>query len=162
MSHEISPGIASNEELGDFLNVGDDKRREIMIALGLSPGREHDWTEIWASLGLAPVQRHRLWDELRAPMLDVAEVVGIIGKQPKTVSGWCKRGEYPPRFPAPFDFGPRTKRWIGLEVWASRQPDIYGKDARRIVRPSTSSRKVLQPGPARGPLLTTLDPLPFS
>ncbi len=162
MSHELSPGIATKATLSDFFAVGDEKRNEILRALGLHTQVDHDWTTLWAALGLSAIQNRRLWDDLRAPMLTVADVADIIKKRPKTVSGWCEAGEYPPGFPVPFDFGPRTKRWIALEVWAYRQPEIYGKVAREIARPSPSSRKVLQRPAVSGPLPTTLDPLAFA
>jgi predicted DNA-binding transcriptional regulator AlpA len=162
MSFEKSPGAATNEDLCKYLNVGDDKRAEILTDLGLPKRREHDWTTIWAAIGIAPVQRRKLWDELRMPLLDVAQVADIVGRRPKTISGWCHRGEYPAGFPLPFDFGPRTKRWIGLEVWAYQQPALYAGLARRIARPSPSSRKLLQKPATGAPLPTTLDPLPIT
>ena len=160
MSHRKSPGIATNEELNSFFAVGNGKRIEILKALGLSTSRQHDWTTIWVAIGLAAVQRRKLWDDLRAPLLDVADVAGIIGKHPKTVSGWCKRNQYPLGFPIPFDFGPRSKRWISLEVWSYRQPELYRKLACGISRPSPSLCKVLQP-PVGEVLPTTLKPIPF-
>ena len=161
MSHELSPGIATKATLCDFFAVGDEKRNEILRTLGLHTQVDHDWTTLWVALGLSAIQKRSLWDDLQAPMLTVAEVAGIIGKRPKTVSGWCEAQEYPPGFPVPFDFGPRTKRWIALEVWAYRQPEIYGERAREIARPSLSSRKVLQRPAGRGPIPTTLDPIAF-
>lgn len=162
MSHQLSPGIASKEDLSGFFAVGDDKRNEILRALNLPAQRDYDWSTIWAALGLEAVQKRKLWDDLKSPMLTVAQVADIIEKRPKTVSGWCDRGQYPPGFPAPFDFGPRTKRWIKLEVWAYRQPAIYGKLSRKISRPTPSSRKVLQAPVGSGPVLTTLDPMEFT
>ena len=162
MSHENSPGLVTNENLNDYFDVGEDKRIEILHGLGLSTMRKHDWTTIWAALGLAAVQRRKLWEELRAPFIGVAEVARIIGGRPKTVSGWCRKGEYPVGFPVPFDFGPRTKRWIALEVQAYQRPALYGKLARNIARPSPSSRKVLQRPVRNAPLPTTLEPMPLS
>lgn len=162
MSHENSPGLVTNENLNDYFDVGEEKRIEILHGLGLSPRREHDWTTIWAALGLSAVQRRKLWETLRAPLIGVAEVADIIGRRPKTVSGWCRKGEYPVGFPVPFDFGPRTKRWIALEIWADRQPAFYAKLARDIARSSPSSRKVLQRPGGEAPLPTTLEPMPAS
>jgi predicted DNA-binding transcriptional regulator AlpA len=162
MSHDQSPGLAKKLNLNRFFAVGDDKRNAILRALGLSTQRDHDWISIWAAMGLSAVQKRKLWDELQAPMLTVAEVADIIEKRPKTVSGWCNRGEYPPGFPVPFDFGPRTKRWIALEIWAYKQPVIYRKHACEIARPSPSTRKILQRPTGLGPVPTTLDPMAFS
>jgi predicted DNA-binding transcriptional regulator AlpA len=159
MSHQRSPGIATKDDLNDFFDVGDDKRNEILRARGLSVQRDHDWSTIWSVLGLGAEQKRKIWDDLRVPLLDVAEVADIIGKRPKTVSGWCREGMYPCGFPVPFDFGPRTKRWIELEILAYQKPKLYGKDARKIVRLSRSSRKVLQRPVENGPLPTTLDPM---
>lgn len=161
MSHQISPGIASKKDLRDFFNVGDDKLNEILSTLGLSTQRGHDWTTIWGALGLDTVQKCKIWDVLQAPLLDVADVACIIGKRPKTVSGWCKKGVYPSGLPAPFDFGPRTKRWIELEVWAYRQPAVYRKDSKKIGKHSPSSHRALQRPPRLEPLLTTLDLMAF-
>jgi hypothetical protein len=161
MSHEQSPGMVKSEGLNKFFNVGDDKRSAILHSLRLANRQEHDWTTIWTALGLAPNQRRKLWEELRRPLLDVSEVADIIRRRPKTVSGWCRQGEYPSGFPMPFDWGPRTKRWIGLEIWAYRQPALYAALARDIVRPSRSSRKVLQRPDESAPLQTTLEPLSF-
>lgn len=160
MSNHLSPGIATKAALSVFFAVGDEKRNEILRAKGLSTNVDHDWTTIWANtMDLSPVQKRKLWKDLQAPLLKVADVAKIIERRPKTVSGWCDRGEYPRGFPAPFDFGPRTKRWIPLEIWAYRQPAIYGALARQIARPSPSSRKVLQQPAVGGPVPTTLDPM---
>lgn len=162
MSHDQSPGVAKKSDLNKFFVVGDEKRNEILRALGLSPQRDHDWTTIWAALGLSAIQKRRLWDDLQKPMLTVAQVADIIEKRPKTVSGWCDRGQFPPGFPVPFDFGPRTKRWIELEVWAYHQPAIYGNLSRKLARPTPSSRKVLQAPTGCCPVPTTLDPMAAS
>lgn len=161
MSYELSPGSASKQNLCDFFNVGEDKMNEILRDFGLSTRREHDWTTIWDALGLSAVQKRKIWHKLQTPMLSVKETAAIIKKHPKTVSGWCEKGEYPPGFPAPFDFGPRTKRWLDLEIWNYEQPKIYGDLAREIRRPSRSSRKHLQRPGEGAPLPTTLDPMRF-
>lgn len=160
MSSEWSPGLATSADLGVYFAVASDKRAGIQRASGLGAGRSHDWTAVWAALGLAPRQPRHVWDDLRAPLLRPAEVAGIVGRRPATVAEWCRRGMYPPGFPPPFVFGPRTRRWIGLEVWAWRQPDLYGALARKIARPAPSARAVLRP-PGAGPIPTTLDPMPF-
>lgn len=162
MSYKNSPGLVTNEKLNEFFAVGEDKRIEILQGLGLSHQQKHDWTTIWAALGLSAVQRHKLWKELQAPLIGVAEVAGIIERDPKTVSGWCYQGEYRVGFPVPFNFGPRTKRWIALEVQAYQRPALYGKLARNIARPSPSSRKVLQRPVRNAPLPTTLEPVSLS
>ncbi len=159
MSHEKSPGIATKDELSEFFHVGDDKRNEILCDLGLSIQRDHDWTTIWAVLKLDAVQKRKMWKELLTPLLDVADVADIIKKRPKTVSGWCKKEEYPAGFPVPFNFGPRTKRWIALEVWAYRQPVLYGEFASQIARLRPSSRKVLKRTVDSPWLETTLEPM---
>ena len=160
MSCQIGPGLATRGELHEYFGVGPEKAAEILNALGLPPGRLRDWTTVWSALGLAPVQKRRLWDELRLPLMDVAAAADVAGRRPATVRGWCDRGEFPPGFPPPFVFGPRTRRWIGLELRAWRQPAVYDSIARGIKRPPRSARKVLQP-PA-GPVPTTLEPMPSS
>ena len=161
LSREVGPGLVTGEELNAFLMIGSDKRRAILRGWELDAGRSHDWTTIWARLGLAPVQKRRIWDDLRAPLLTPEEVAGIIGRRPDTVRDWCRQGIYPAGFPPPFDLGPRTRRWIGLEVWAWRQPEVHGSLARKIARPAPSARAVLRP-PGVDPIPTTLDPMRFA
>ena len=160
-SREDGPGLVTGEGLDAFLAVGSDKRRAILRGWGLDAGHSHDWTTIWARLGLTPVQKRRTWDDLRAPLLTSEEVAGIIGRRPDTVRDWCRQGMYPAGFPPPFDLGPRTRRWIELEVWAWRQPEVRGSLARQIARPAPSARAVLRP-PGAGPIPTTLKPMPFA
>ena len=136
---------ATNDDIARFLGVGDDTRRALLRALGLPKRRRHAWSELWARLGLDPVQpedvrthlmlgadgRNALWDASR-----VAEETGVVAS---TVNGWCSRDTFPPGFPRPIiDHRRKTRLWLPVEVRAYVEPSIYGELAGRIRRAAKS------------------------
>ena len=157
----------NNDDIARYLGVGDDVRRAILRHLGLPKRRQHAVSELWAALGLEPIQpeevqkhlvpdpdgKNRLWDAAR-----VAEQIGCAAS---TVNGYCANEGCPSDFPMPLlNFSRKTRIWLPLEVRAYVEPSIYGDLARQILR---------KPKPAKLPeppeAITwhgTLQPLPPS
>lgn len=76
------------------------------------------------------------------------------------MNGWCS-GRPPEGFPLPLlDLGPKTRRWLPLQVRAYVQPLVYAERA-ALIRPGPETRgqpRRAMPGPP--PPLGTLQPLP--
>lgn len=161
MSKIESPGFVTSGEMMRYFGVGEEKLRAIRKEFNIPDGRKLDWTTVWAAVGLSPVQKKKLWEDLTEALLCPEEVGELIGASPSTINGWCRKHEYPARFPPPIRFGGKTRRWIPLEIRAFRQPTIYGPSAREIARPKASSRKTLQPPGTGIALPITLDLLPL-
>lgn len=157
---------ATNADLADFLDCGDDTRRVIMRVLGMPKRRSRPWSEVWAALGLAPEQPGEVWDELtlgrdrKNRLWDPARVAAEIGCATDTVNDYCRTGKFPVGFPSPvLDLGPRRRWWLPLDVRAYNQPAIYKARAALIRRlPATSQHSDARSAPMPKP--GTLTPLP--
>jgi hypothetical protein len=157
---------ATNDELERYLGVGDDTRRAILRALGLPKRRRHAWSEIWARLGLEPVQPDEVMKHLMLgprnenALWDADRVADETGYAVDTVHGRCRKQAFHDGFPRPIlDFSSKTRLWLPLDVRAYIEPTIYGDLAAKVCRRAVRTEK--KP-PVAAPVVLhgTLQPLP--
>jgi hypothetical protein len=136
---------ATNSDLEKFFGVREETRSVILRNLGLPKRRAYPWTEIWNALGLEPEQPEALWESLMlGPKRDntlwsAAQVAEHLGITPDTINSWYRSGKS--GFPRPLvDIGPKTRKWLPVEIRAYDQPSIYAQVANQILRKPPSKR----------------------
>lgn len=150
---KITPSsLATNAVLERFFgNCCDDTRRKIFSQLGLPKRRNRPWAEVWAAIGLDPVQPDDLWDDLtvgqngKNQLWDAVRVAEETGLAASTVNNYCWKNFFPEDFPRPLiNVSPKTRLWLPLEVRAYNRPSLYRSQAAKIRRKpkeSTVSKK---------------------